>query len=93
MFYYDLLKKELFDYINSEYSKKNIMDKMNSFFGFSVVEKLRFISFDDEQKINVKIDSHQENVTNNKYKIKINSVKNEKIKSSLLELTKVFRKK
>ena len=33
MFYYDLLKKELFDYINSEYSKKNIKDvpKKSSF--------------------------------------------------------------
>tara|TARA_B100000700_G_C14784334_1_gene732821 strand:- start:61 stop:549 length:489 start_codon:yes stop_codon:yes gene_type:complete len=79
--------------VEMEYSKKNIMDKMNSFFGFSVVEKLRFISFDDEQKINVKIDSHQENVTNNKYKNKINSVKNNKIKKSLIELTKVFKKK
>ena len=29
MFYYDLLKKELFDYINSEYSKKNIKDVPN----------------------------------------------------------------
>ena len=27
------------------------MDKMNSFFGYSVVEKLKFISFDDEIKI------------------------------------------
>ena len=29
MFYHDLLKKELFDYINSEYSKKNIKDVPN----------------------------------------------------------------
>ena len=29
MFYYDLLKKELFDYINSEYSKKNIKEVPN----------------------------------------------------------------
>ena len=33
------------------------------------------------------------NVTNNKFKDKINNVKNEKIKKSLLELTKVFKEK
>ena len=33
MFYHDLLKKELFNYINSEYSKKNIKEvlKKSSF--------------------------------------------------------------
>ena len=35
--------------IDLEYSKKEIMDKMNSFFGYTVVEKLKFISFDDAQ--------------------------------------------
>ena len=32
-------------------------------------------------------------MTNNRYKKKINDVKNEKIKKSLLELTKVFKEK
>ena len=79
--------------VEMEYSKKNIMDKMNSFFGYSVVEKLKFISFDDEQKVFVKINVSQENVTNNKYENKINSVKNDKIKKSLIELTRVFKEK
>jgi hypothetical protein len=79
--------------IDIEYSKKDIMDKMNSFFGYSVVEKLKFISFDDEQKIYTKNDTHDENVAINKYQSKINDVKNNKIKKSLIELTKVFKKK
>ena len=79
--------------VDMEYSKKDILDKMNSFFGYSVVEKLKFISFDDEQRIFSKIDLHQENVTINKYQNKINDVKNDKIKKSLIELTKVFKKK
>ena len=79
--------------VEMEYSKKNIMDKMNSFFGYSVVEKLKFISFDDEQKIFNKKDSGQTNVANNKYENKINDVKNDKIKKSLIELTKVFKEK
>ena len=79
--------------VDMEYSKKDILDKMNSFFGYSVVEKLKFISFDDQQKIALKDTSSQENVANKKYQNKINDVKNEKIKKSLLELTKVFKEK
>ena len=79
--------------VDMEYSKKNILDKMNSFFGYSVVEKLKFISFDDEQKIFSENDKNYKNVTFNKYRNKINSVKNDKIKKSLIELTKVFKEK
>ena len=79
--------------VNLEYSKKLIMDKMNSFFGYSVVEKLKFISFDDEMKFFSKENDQKKNVTNNKFQKKINNVKNEKIKKSLLELTKVFKEK
>ena len=79
--------------VDLEYSKKNILDKMNSFFGYSVVEKLKFISFDDEQQIFVTPNNKQENVAIDKYKNKINDVKNEKIKKSLIELTKVFKEK
>ena len=66
---------------------------MNSFFGYSVVEKLKFISFDDETKILTEGYGQEKNVTNKKYQKKINDVKNEKIKKSLLELTKVFKEK
>jgi hypothetical protein len=79
--------------VDMEYSKKDILDKMNSFFGYSVVEKLKFISFDDEQKIFSKKDLRQENVAINKYQNKINDVKNDKIKKSLIELTRVFKEK
>ena len=78
--------------VDLEYSKKDIINKMNSFFGYPVVEKLKFMSFDEEKKISNEND-HKENVTNNKFQKKINDVKNEKIKKSLLELTKVFKKK
>ena len=79
--------------VDLEYSKKEVMDKMNNFFGYSVVEKLKFTSFDDESKILSKKNDLSENVTNNKYQKQINDVKNEKIKKSLLELTKVFKEK
>jgi hypothetical protein len=79
--------------VDMEYSKKDILDKMNSFFGYSVVEKLKFISFDDEQKIFSKKDLNQVNMSINKYQNKINDVKNDKIKKSLIELTRVFKEK
>ena len=79
--------------VDLEYSKKEIMDKMNNFFGYSVVEKLKFTSFNDEKEILSKNENKQENVTNKKYQKKINDVKNEKIRKSLLELTKVFKEK
>ena len=79
--------------VDLEYSKKKIMDRMNSFFSYSVVEKLKFTSFDDEKKISLKEDDQKENVTNKKYQKKINDVKNEKIRKSLLELNKVFKEK
>ena len=78
--------------VDLEYSKKKMMDKMNGFFGYRVVEKLKFISFDDEKK-NLSGNTQEENVTNYKFKKKINDVKNEKIKKSLIELTKVFKEK
>ena len=79
--------------VDLEYSKKDIIDKMNEFFGETVVEKLRFTSFNDEKKITPQKKEFQLNATNNKFKKKIDNVKNEKIKKSLLELTKVFKKK
>ena len=79
--------------VDMEYSKKDILDKMNSFFGNSVVEKLKLTSFNDEKEIFSKEKIKQENVTIKKYQKKITDVKNEKIKKSLIELTKVFREK
>ena len=79
--------------VDLEYSKKELMDKMNSFFGYSVVEKIKFTSFDNEKNFSLKSSIQKNDVTNNKYKMKIDDVKNEKIKKSLIELTKVFKQK
>ncbi len=72
--------------------KKKILDKMNSYFGYSVVEKLKFVSFDDNQT-NFKKTKINHNVTNNKYMNKIIDIKNDKIKKSLIELSKFFKQK
>ena len=79
--------------IDLEYSKKEIMDKMNSFFGYTVVEKLKFISFDNAQTKFKKIYGNENRVTNSKYTDRIKDIKNSKIKQSLLELTKLFKQR
>ena len=79
--------------IDLEYSKKIIIDKMNKFFGHNVVEKLKFMSFDDQIKFSTKENIKTDDVTNNKYQKKIEDVKNEKIKQSLLNLSKVFKQR
>ena len=79
--------------VDVEYSKKDILNKMNNFFGYSVVEKLKFISFDDEHEMTDSSDTKVKNVAISKYQDKIKDVKNEKIKKSLTELTKVFKEK
>ena len=79
--------------VDLEYSKREIVDKMNNFFGYSVVEKLKFISFDSNQKVISPEKNKVKNVTIKKYQSKINDIKNDKIKKSLIELTKVFKQK
>ncbi len=79
--------------VDLEYSKKEIIDRMNNFFGNRVVEKIKFTSFEEELKISKNDKILKKNVTKNKYQKKISDVKNEKIKKSLLELTKVFKEK
>ena len=66
---------------------------MNSFFGYVVVEKLKFISFDDIQTNFNKVEKNNNDVTKNKYTDRINDIKNDKVKKSLLELTKIFKQK
>ena len=78
--------------VDMEYSKKQILDKMNNYFGYSVVEKLKLISFDDDQT-NFKKTKINHDVTNGKYMNEIVDIKNDKIKKSLIELSKLFKQK
>ena len=78
--------------VDMEYSKKQILDKMNNYFGYLVVEKLKLVSFDDNQT-NFKKTKINHDVTNSKYADRIKNIKNDKIKKSLLELTKIFKQR
>ena len=79
--------------VDLEYSKKQIIDKMNSYFGYAVVEKLKLVSFDNSlNKLN-KDNTNKIDAANSKFMNKLVDIKNEKIKKSLLELTKLFKQK
>jgi hypothetical protein len=81
--------------VDLEYSKKQIMDRMNSFFGYAVVEKLKFINFDDSKNESENDQSYkkQNNVTISKYTDRLKEIKNDKIKKSLIKLAQAFKQK
>ncbi len=77
--------------VDVEYSKKSIVDKMNSFFGRNIVEKVKLITFEGEQEKFKKIKN--KGMTKSEHINKISTIKNEKIKNSLVELSKLYKKK
>ena len=78
--------------VDFEYSKSAIIQKINSFFGYDAVQNIKLVSFEEKNK-EFKENQSTNDVTKNKYKKQIYDIKNEKIKSSLIELSKVYKKK
>ena len=75
--------------VDLEYSKKEIIKKMNIFFGYKVVDDIKLKTFEGEfEKIK---EDKINNATNNKNIKKITNIKNDKIKQSLLELNKLLK--
>ena len=75
--------------VDLEYSKKEIIKKMNIFFGYNVVDDIKLKTFEGEfEKIK---EDKINNATNNKNIKKITNIKNDKIKYSLLELNKLLK--
>ena len=63
---------------------------MSKFFGYKVVNEIKLITFEGDQKrFKEKI---IKDVSNSQYVNKISSIKNDKVKNSLLELSKYFKK-
>ena len=77
--------------VDVEYSKKSIINKMNSFFGYNIVEKVKLITFEGEQKELKKNNSI--GTIKSEHIEKISTIKNNKIKNSLIELSKLYKKR
>ena len=77
--------------IEVEYSKSNIINNLNKYFGRKIVEKLRLITFDDfSEQFHEK---KEKNMIKDNLIKKISEVKNENLKKSLLEFSKVYKTK
>ena len=75
--------------VDVEYSKKEIIKKMNIFFGYNVVDDIKLKTFEGEfEKIK---ENKINNATKSKNIKKITNIKNDKIKQSLLELNKLLK--
>ena len=77
--------------VDLEYSKKNIMNKINAYFGYEAVKNIKLNTFEGEYEKN-KI-KKVVNATKREHIKKIDNIKNDKIKKSLLELSKIFKPK
>ena len=77
--------------VDLEYSKKLIIDKMNTFFGYNVVEKIKLTMFEGERE-KFK-ENYNKDATKSEYIKKISGIKNDKVKNSLIELSKLIKKK
>ena len=77
--------------VDLEYSKKNIINKINAYFGYEAVKNIKLNTFEGQnEKSNKK---KLVNATKREHIKKIDNIKNDKIKKSLLELSKIFKPK
>jgi len=77
--------------VELEYSKKNIINKMNAYFGYEAVKNIKLNTFEGQyEKTNEK---KVVNATKREHIKKIDNIKNDKIKKSLLELSKIYKPK
>ena len=76
------------DEINIEYSKKNIIDRINSYFGYKLINEviIQTSNFKLKKKNSVNSNNFPEN-----FQKKINKIKNDSIKNSLSQLLKAIK--
>ncbi len=72
------------DEINTEYSKEEIMEKINSYFGYKLIRNIKIQIINSENK-KIKIQNQYKKFSG-KFAKKINEIKNEKIRNSLSQL-------
>ena len=76
--------------INVEYSKKDIINKINSYFGYKLINEIRLQTFNSVIK-----EEKEKNILNKsskKLNEKINEIKNKNIRDSLLQLLNTAKK-
>ena len=74
--------------VDLEYSKKIIIDKINYFFGYDVVQTIRIYTFEKEIKYDV--ENKIKSVTKSKYEKKISEINNISIKKFFNKIEQSF---
>ena len=77
------------DEIQIEYAKKEIMDKINSYFGYKLIDEVKLQSF--SPKTDKKKEKNRNRKCPSNFQEKINEIKNESIKNSLSQLLKTIK--
>ncbi len=77
------------DEIQIEYSKKEIIDKINSYFGYKLINEIKLQTFNSESK-KTKNKNNLEKFSKNLQE-KIEQIKSESIKNSLSQLLKAIK--
>ena len=67
------------------------MNKLNSHFGYKIINKIKFETFEVKLESKKYINYSISQKSKNKFLKSINDIKNEKVKNSLLKLTKYFK--
>jgi hypothetical protein len=75
--------------INIEYSKKNIIDKINSYFGYKLIGEIKIQTFSSKSK-KIRNNNNLKDISGSLQE-KINQIKNENIKNSLSQLLKTIK--
>ena len=73
-----------------EYSKEDIISKINSYFGYKLINEVRLQSSNNVKKKNYKTNILRGGRKN--FESKINTIKNDKIRKSLSELLNIAKK-
>jgi len=76
--------------INAEYSKKDIINKINSYFGYQLINEIRLQTFSPKSK-----KEREKNIISKspkKFEKKINEITNKDIRDSLSQLLKIAEK-
>ena len=76
--------------ITIEYSKKQIIDKINSYFGYQLINEIKLQTFTSENK--KKDNKNKFDELSKNFEKKINQIDNKNIRNSLFQLIKAIKK-
>ena len=77
------------DEINIEYSKKEIINKINSYFGYKLINEIKLQTFNSEDKKTKS--EYTLNKFSKNFEEKINEIKSKNIRNSLSQLLKTIK--